>query len=304
MEIPSGALPSKSALNKDLKEVLKEMSKAPGGSAAQPRPVTPGPILGGPPVEPKPGVVNPATGVRTYRDPAISLFRFYAYGEEKPSRLPPSAPDVKTVTTRQPRVPIPEDEQKIRQAKKEAGVNVQQRAERKAINAGVRGGVIGGMSRAPGSKPPVTPDVEIARGMAAVRARQAADLQIIRDALERFALTEMTETPRSFLSREEQKYLDLLAQRVRDAVMEREAATKEALAARGDMTSAFEDYKAMQEAERRTLEGRKAAESARTSRQKTEQSLIDKSKPPVTPRAPMGAIPPIMPGGGLLDLTK
>jgi hypothetical protein len=289
-------------LSKDLKEVLKEMSKAPGGNVAQPRPVTPGPILGGPPAEPKPGVVDPATGVRTYRDPAISLFRFYAYGEEKPSRLPSPAPDVKTVTVTEQEMLVVEKAK--RKALKEAGKKVTTTAERKAINAGVRGGVIGGMSRAPGSKPPVTPDVEIARGMATVRARQAADLQIIRDALERFAKTEMSEVPRNFLSREEQKYLDLLAQRVRDAIMEREAATKEALAARGDMTSAFEDYKAMQEAERRTLEGRQAAEKTRTSRQKTEQSLIDKSKPPVTPRAPMGAIPPIMPGGGLLDLTK
>jgi hypothetical protein len=288
-------------LNKDLQEVLREMSKAPGGNVSQPRPVTPGPILGGP-VEPKPGVVDPATGVRSKRDPALELFRFYAYGEEKPSRLPTPAPDVKTVTVTEQEIPVVEKAK--RKALKETGKKVTTTAERKAINAGVRGGVIGGMSRAPGSKPPVTPDVEIARGMAAARARQAADLQIIRDALERFAKTEMSEVPKNFLSREEKKYLDLLAQRVRDAIMEREAATKEALAARGDMTSALEDYKAMQEAERRTLEGRKAAESARTSRQKTEQSLIDKSKPPVTPRAPMGAIPPIMPGGGLLDLTK
>jgi DNA replication initiation complex subunit (GINS family) len=99
------------------------------------------------------------------------------------------------------------------------------------------------------------------------------DLQVIRDALERFALTEMTETPRSFLTREEQKYLDLLAQRVRDAVMEREAAIAEIEASRSNMTSAFEDYMAMQEAEARTLEGRQAAERARISRQKTEQSL-------------------------------
>lgn len=287
-------------LNKDLQEVLREMSKAPGGNVAQPRPVTPGPILGGP-VEPKPGIVDPATGVRTKRDPAIELFRFYAYGEEKPSRIPAPAPDVKTVeVTEQGLTPREKAERK---ALKQAGRKVKETAERKAIKQGVREGTIGGMTRAPGSKPPVhlAKNLPIAIEVAAERVRRRAEAEIIRDALLKAATADYVDR---IPSREEQKYLDLLRRRIQDAIEAREAAMKEELARRGQTTPTLDEVRAMQEAERRTLEGRQAAERTRISRQKTEQSLVDRSKPPVTPRAPMGAIPPIMPGGGLLDMTK
>lgn len=287
-------------LNKDLQEVLREMSKAPGGNVAQPRPVTPGPILGGP-VESKPGIVDPATGVRTKRDPAIELFRFYAYGEEKPSRIPAPAPDVKTVeVTEQGLTPREKAERK---ALKQAGRKVKETAERKAIKQGVREGTIGGMTRVPGSKPPVhlAKNLPIAIEVAAERVRRRAEAEIIRDALLKAATADYVDR---IPSREEQKYLDLLRRRIQDAIEAREAAMKEELARRGQTTPTLDEVRAMQEAERRTLEGRQAAERTRISRQKTEQSLVDRSKPPVTPRAPMGAIPPIMPGGGLLDMTK
>ena len=302
-------------LTKDLQEVLKEMSKAPGGNVAQPRPVTPGPILGGP-VEPKPGIVDPATGVRTRRDPAIELFRFYAYGEEKPSRLPPPAPDVKTVTVTD--MGLSPQEKAKRKSLKEKGF-VDTKAKR-VIRKAVQEGTIGGMTRAPGSKPPVhlAKNLPIAIEVAAERAQRRADAQIIRSALEKaFGAVgadapefsgkytpELDKTSRVPLSRDMQKYLDYLQRRIQDAVLEREAAMKEELARRGQTTPTLDEVRAMQEAERRTLEGRQAAEKTRISRQKTEQSLVDRSKPPVTPRAPMGAIPPIMPGGGLLDMTK
>lgn len=297
-------------LTKDLQEVLKEMSKAPGGNVAQPRPVTPGPILGGP-VESKPGIVDPATGVRTRRDPAIELFRFYAYGEEKPSRIPAPAPDVKTVTVTEEG--LTPREKAEREALKQAGRKVKETAERKAIKQGVREGTIGGMTRAPGSKPPITftSSLDAAIQAVAERARRRADVEIIRDALHKVFgapgankdfIPELSRT--EMLSREEQKYLDYLQRRIQDAIEAREAAMKEELARRGQTTPTLDEVRAMQEAERRTLEGRQAAEQARISRQKTEQSLVDRSKPPVTPRAPMGAIPPIMPGGGLLDMTK
>jgi hypothetical protein len=270
-------------LNKDLAEVLREMSKAPGGNVAQPRPVTPGPILGGPkPETPKLGKVDPLTGVRTKRDPAIELFRFYAYGEDKPTVIPPAPPDTKQVTVTQQELPT--EEKFKRKAAKQAGKKVTVTEERKAINKGVREGTIGGMKRAPGSKPPIH---ILEAEAAAKRERQAENAKIIRDALEKAFGARGAESPEfqgrftpelginPRLSREEQKYLDILQRRIQDIIADREAAVAEELAARGDMTSAFEDYKAMQQAERRTLEGRQAAERARISRQKTETSFRD-----------------------------
>lgn len=269
-------------LESGLQDVLREMSKAPGGNVSQPRPVTPGPILGGPkPETPVRGVVDPATGVRTVRDPARELFRFYAYGEEKTSKLPAPKPDTKTVTTQPGNVPV--REQKILKARLEADLPVKQTAERKAKNQGVRQGTIGGMSRAPGSKPPVVTPEALARQATIDAARRRAEIQVIRDALERFAVAGYYEgigeqryikgVPQNSLTVEEKKYLDNLAKRINDIIMDREAAMKEQLAARGDMTSAFEDYKAQKKADHRTLESRKVAERNRVSRAKTEQSF-------------------------------
>lgn len=284
-------------LSKDLQEVLKEMSKAPGGNVASPRPVTPGPILGGPPVEPKPGVVDPATGVRSRRDPAIELFRFYAYGEEKPSRLPPPAPDVKTVTVSD--IGLSATEKAKRKYLKEKGFR--DTKEKRETQKGVRQGTVGGMTRPIGSKPPVhlAKNLPIAIEVATERAQRRADAEIIRAALEKAFGARGSEAPefqientvrRDYepdfrgkytpelnptepISREEQKYLDYLQRRIQDAVLEREAVMKEQLAARGQTTPTLDEVRAMQEAERRTLEGRQAAERARLSRQKTEKSM-------------------------------
>ena len=277
------------------------MSKAPGGNVAQPRPVTPGPILGGP-VESKPGLVDPATGVRTKRDPAIELFRFYAYGEEKPSRIPGPPPDVKTVTVTEQGLSVTEKAK--RKAAKEAGKKVLTTDTRKAINQAVREGRISGMTRAPGSKPPVhlAKNLPIIMEVAAERAKRAAEANIIRDALQKAATADYTGR---LLSREEQKYLDLIRQRIQDAVMQREAAQSWREFWRGERPPTIEEVRAMQEADKRTLEGRQVAERTRQSRQKTEKSLVDKTKPVTPPRPPMGGIPPVMPGGGgLLDMTR
>jgi hypothetical protein len=261
------------------------MSKAPGGNVALPRPVTPGPILGGPPVEPKPGVVDPATGVRSRRDPAIELFRFYAYGEEKPSRIPPPPPDTKTVT--KTKFYMTSDEQLEAEARKAAGLPVKQTALRRQKNKAIRQGTVGGMTRPIGSKPPVhlAKNLPIAIEVATERAQRRTDAEIIRAALEKAFGAIGSEAPEfkgkytpelnrtAPISREEQKYLDYLQRRIQDAVLEREAAIAEELAARGQTTPTFDEVKATQEAELRTLEGRQAAERARLSRQKTEKSM-------------------------------
>jgi len=270
-------------ISKDLQEVLKEMSKAPGGNVAQPRPVTPGPILGGPPVEPKPGVVDPATGVRSRRDPAIELFRFYAYGEEKPSRIPEPKPNTKKVTVTD--MGLSPEEVAKRQKLKEKGFR--NTKEKREIQKAVREGTVGGMTREPGSKPPVhlAKNLPIAIEMAAERARRRTDAEVIRAALEKAFGVVGSETPEfqgrytpelnrtAPISREEQKYLDYLQRRIQDVVLDREAMMKEELAARGQTTPTFKEVKATQEAERRTLEGRQAAERTRLSRQKTEMSF-------------------------------
>jgi len=273
-------------LKKDLQEVLREMSKAPGGSPTQQRPVTPGGILGGP-RDVGPGVVDPATGVRTRRDPAIELFRFYAYGEEKPSRLPPPAPDVKTVT--ESKISIDPETKMFREARQAVGLPVKKSKNRERINRAVREGTVGGMTRPIGSKPPVhlTKNLPIAMEVAAERAQRRADAEIIRDALHKaFGVPgseapefkgkytpELEKTSRVPLSRDTQKYLDYLQRRIQDAVLEREAVIKEELARRGQTTPIFEEVRAMQEVERKTLEGRQAGERTRLSREKTEKSF-------------------------------
>jgi len=286
-------------LNKDLQEVLRQMSQAPANAPAQPRPVTPGPILGGP-KEIKKGIVDPATGVRRVQDPAIDLFRFYAYGVEKPVEIPPPPPDTKQVTVT-PGQLTPEEVAE-RKALKQAGRKVQQTAERKAISKGVREGRISGMTRAPGSKPPVhlAKNLPIALEVAAERARRRAEADVIRDALEKAfgsVSSEASEfrgkyTPEinknaATLSRDEQKYLELLQRRIQDLIMDREAAIAEELARRGQTTPTLDEVRAMQEAERRTLEGRQVAERTRLSRQRTEISM---RKPPIIGGKALGAL--------------
>jgi len=296
-------------LKKDLQEVLREMSKAPGGSPTQQRPVTPGGILGGP-RDVGPGVVDPATGVRTRRDSAIELFRFYAYGEEKPPRpIPAPPPDTKKVTVTD--LGLTTSEKFKRKAAKQAGKPVTQTQLKKTIKKAIRQVTIGVMTRPPGSKPPVhlAKNLPIAIEMAAERARRRVEAEIIRDALQKAfgvpgakSIPELETSSRVSISREEQKYLNYLQRRIQDAVEAKKAAESWREFWRTGLSQSTTE--ATKGADARTLEGRQVAERTRLSREKTEKSLIDKSKPPVMPRAPIGAIPPIMPGGGLLDMTK
>lgn len=290
-------------LNKDLKEVLKQMSQTPANAPGKPRPVTPGPKL---PTEPVRGTVSPATGQRVVRDPAIELFRFYAYGTEpaKPVEDPlfkqRGTTDTKKVTVSS--LDIDSEEKMIRKARKEAGLPVKRTENRRRINQAVRQGTFGGMTRAPGSKPPVhlAKNLPIALEVAAERARRRAEADVIRDALEKAfgsVSSEASEfrgkyTPEinknaATLSRDEQKYLELLQRRIQDLIMDREAAIAEELARRGQTTPTLDEVRAMQEAERRTLEARQVAERTRLSRQKTEISM---RKPPIIGGKALGAL--------------
>ena len=272
-------------LNNDLKEVLKEMSKAPGGNVAKARPVVPGPILGGPKGEYKPGILDPATGVRTKADTAIELFRFYAFGETKERNIPGPPPDTKKVTVTE--IPMSPEDKRERKFKKEVGLPVQQTELRREKNIAIKQGTVGGMTRPIGSKPPIdlTLNLRAAIEKTTQMASRREQAEVIRAALEKAfgaASAEASKYGSKYtpelnpvipLSREEQKYLDLLQRRIQDANLEREAALAEALAESGRSIPQFEEWKAMQEAEQRTLEGRQAAERTRISRQETERSL-------------------------------
>lgn len=278
----------KKILNSDLKEVLKEMSKAPGGNVPAPRPVTPGPILGGPVEERKPGVVDPATGVRRKSDTALELFRFYAYGDVKERNLPSAPPDTKKVTVTEK--PMSQKEKIYKQTLKKSGAPVQPTQERIETAKGVRGGTVGGMTRPIGSKPSV--DLNNSLLAVAKKYEQMAKLreeaEVIRDAVEKAFGAASAESSGKYtpelnpivpLTREEQKYLDLIQRRIQDAMAERNAALAEAIAQKeieaGTYTSEYERNKAMKKAEKRTLEGRQVAERTSKSRAKTEISLKD-----------------------------
>lgn len=272
-------------LNKNLKEVLSELSKAPGGNVPAPRPRVPGPILGGPKEEYKPGIVDPATGVRSKSDTAIELFRFYAFGKVKERNLPEPPPDTKKVEVTE--IPMSPEEKRERKFRKEAGVSVQQTELRKEKNIAIRQGTVGGMTRPIGSKPPI--DLTVNMRAAIERTAQLAKLreeaQVIRAALEKAFGAVGSEAPEfggkytpekptgRIISREEEKYLNLLQRRIQDAKLSREAALADAEMEAGRSIPQFEEWKAMQEAEQRTLEGRQAAERTRISRKKTESSL-------------------------------
>lgn len=262
----------KKVLNLDIKEAIQEMSKAPGGNVAKPRPVTPGPILGGPKEEYKPGVLDPASGVRTRRDTAIELFRFYAYGDVKERELPPSPPDTKKVTVTEK--PMSQKEKIYKQTLKKSGKLVQPTQERINTAKGVRAGTIGGMTRPVGSKPPISleSNLKAAAEAARIRYERRQEAEAIRDALQKAMTADYVDR---IPTRDEQKYIDLLQRRIQDANLERNAALMEALAERGQLTPTLDEVIAMRQAEQRTLEGRQVAERNKKSRAKTEKSLKD-----------------------------
>ena len=264
-----------------LKDVLKEMSQAPGGRLSNlPRPLIP--IKGGPPEEYKPGKVDPVTGTRTVRDPAVELFKFYATGQVRESApIKPPKPNTKAITV----IPglVSEQDQRELQARKDAGLIVKQTKERARTRAGIRGGVVGGMSRPIGSKPPLTGELSVAINTQIKRARRDAERALVRDALEKIYVASFYEgiseeeflkkTQSHMLSREEAKYLDDLTRRINDLRLDYEETIKNELASRGQSIPTFEQFKEMREADRRTLEGRKIAERNRISRGKTEIAL-------------------------------
>lgn len=277
-------------LNLDIKEAIQEMSKAPGGNVARQRPVTPGPILGGPPQERKPGVVDPATGVRTKSDTALELFRFYAYGNVKERNLPEPPPDTKQVTVRD--IGLQQKEKIYRKTLKKDDKRIQPTQEYVQTKLGWEEGTVGGMTRPIGSKPSV--DLNNSLLAVAKKYEQMAKLreeaEVIRDAVEKAFGAVGSEAPEfggkytpeleptsKAISREEQKYLDLIQRRIQDAMAERNAALAEAIAQKeieaGTYTSEYERNKTMKQAEQRTLEGRQVGEKTRQSRAKTETSM-------------------------------
>lgn len=232
----------KKPLKKDLKEVIKEISKAPGGNVAMPRPVTPGGVQGGPPTVPSPvlgAIQKEPEGPLVKRDIAREMFKGFKTGEEVVSNIPEPSPDIKTVET------------KLTKPTGKKGFKGTE--ERKKIAKGVRAGTIGGFTRAPGSKPPLTKSLPMAIEIAQERARRRAELDRIQDLLR--------QATGSIVSREEQKLIDRAAQAAADIAADADAAIKEAAMLRdidtGEVNPLAQSV-TQSEADRRALEGIKA----------------------------------------------
>lgn len=234
----------KKPLKKDLKEVIKEISKAPGGNVAMPRPVTPGGVQGGPPTVPSPvlgAIQKEPEGPLVKRDIAREMFKGFKTGEEVVSNIPEPSPDIKTVET------------KLTEPTGKKGFKGTE--ERKKIARGVRAGTIGGFTRAPGSKPPLTKSLPMAIEIAQERARRRAELDRIQDLLR--------QATGSIVSREEQKLIDRAAQAAADIAADADAAIKEAAMLRdidtGEVNPLAQSV-TQSEADRRALAGMKALE--------------------------------------------
>lgn len=233
----------KNPLKKDLKEVIKELPKAPGGNVAQQRPLVPGGIQGGPPLVTSsiPGATpaGPTGEVFTKSDPARDLFKFYKTGVDRPLDMPAEPVDLETI-----------EEKKV----KPTGPKGYKKTEaRLAIDEGIRGGVVSGMSRAPGSKPPVTqPFVVVSDGkfissmgipmaieIAAERARRQETLEILQEAIRESFIIERGEgkvtsyqndpySPgKGLITRAEEAVIMQAAREARDIIDDMEAAVKE-----------------------------------------------------------------------------
>lgn len=228
-------------LKKDLKQVIKEISKAPGGNVAMPRPVTPGGIQGGPPTiaSPVPGAIQKQPeGPLVKRDIAREMFKGFKTGEQVTSNIPEPV-DTKAVEVT-----------KVKPTGKKGFKGTQ---EQKNVAQGVRGGTIGGMTRAPGSKPSLAKTLPMAIEIATARAARRAEVDAIQESL-RIPMG-------SIVSREEQKMIDRAAQAARDALLDRDAAIRESVMIRdvdtGEVNPLAE--RTMQsEADRRVAEGLKA----------------------------------------------
>lgn len=232
----------KKILKKDLQEVLREMPKAPGGNVAMPRPVTPGGIQGGPPTVPSPvpgAVQKQPEGPMVKRDIARETFKAFKTGEQPVSELPGPKPDTKSV--------------EVTKVKPAGAKGSRKTEERLKINQAVREGTIGGMTRAPGSKPSLAKSLPMAIEIAQERARRRVELETIQESL-RVPMGRV-------VSREEQKLIDRAAQAARDALLDRDASIREAAMLRdintGEVNPLAENVM-RGEAERRVIEGLKS----------------------------------------------
>lgn len=249
----------KKPLKKDLKEVIKEISKAPGGNVAMPRPVTPGGIQSGPPTIPSPvpgAIQKEPEGPLVKRDIARETFRSFKTGEQVTSNIPE---------------PINTKEVKVTKTKPTGKKGFKGTQEQVNVAKGVRGGTIGGMTRAPGSKPRLDLTQSIIQ-MAIERVRRQNELQAIQESLRDSLIVERggktvtyTSDPNApkagMVSRDEQKMIDRAAQAARDALLNRDAATREAAMMRdmgtGEVNPLAERV-VQSEANRRVTEGLKS----------------------------------------------
>lgn len=232
----------KKIINKDVKEVIKEISKAPGGNVPMPRPVTPGGVQGGPPTVPSPvlgGMQEQPEGPFVKRDIARETFRSFKTGEVRPSNIPAPKPDTKAI--------------EVKKTKPEGKKGFKKTQEQTDIAKGVRGGTIGGMTRAPGSKPSLAKSLPMAIEIAQERARRRVELDQIQDLLR--------QATGSVVSREEQKLIDRAAQAAVDIAADADAAIKEAAMLRdigtGEVNPLAQSV-TQSEADRRSIEGLKA----------------------------------------------
>ena len=254
----------KNPLKKDLKEVIKELPKAPGGNVTQPRPLVPGGIQGGPSLVTSsiPGATptGPTGEVFTKSDPARDIFKFYKTGVDRPLNMPPEPIDLETIEEIKVKPTGPKGSRKTE--------------ERLKINQGVRGGTIGGMSRAPGSKPSLAKSLPMAIEIAMERARRKTELETIQESLRDALVVERGGKTTTYVSdpiapkaggitRDEQKIIDRAAQAARDALLDRDAAIREAVMMRdvntGEVNPLAQSI-TQSEADRRALEGMKQLE--------------------------------------------
>jgi len=247
-------------LKKDLKQVIKEISKAPGGNVAMPRPVTPGGIQGGPPTIASPvpgGIQRQPEGPLVKRDIAREAFRGFKTGEQVTSNIPE---------------PIDTETLEVKKVKPTGKKGFKGTQEQKNVAQGVRGGTIGGMTRAPGSKPSLAKTLPMAIEIATARAARRAEIDTIQESLRDALLVERggktttyvsdpTSPKAGVISREEQKMIDRAAQAARDALLDRDAAIRESVMMRDVNTGEVNPLaeRTMQsEADRRVTEGLKA----------------------------------------------
>lgn len=273
-----------------LNPVTKGISKPPGGNPTQQRPLVPGGIQGGPSLVASsiPGATptGPTGQVFTKSDPARDLFNFYKTGVDKPLDMPAEPIDTKAI-----------EETKVKPTGPKGSRKTQERLE---IAKGVRGGTIGGMSRAPGSKPSLAKSLPMAVEIAMERARRRIELETIQESLRDALVVERGGKTTTYVSdpnspkaggitRDEQKIIDRAAQAARDALLDRDAAIREAVMMRdvntGEVNPLAQSV-TQSEADRRALEGMKAFEETVGKKPKTK-------KPTSTPK------PPIVGGRGL-----